>query len=107
LVVIELFAEGGIPMQKISPMKLGLAMGVVVGLGYLCWAVLVAAGWAQAMRDFMLWGHFIGPVLQVGPLAPATAAILVAFTGGAGFVAGVALGTIWNSLHSAGHGQPA
>jgi hypothetical protein len=88
-------------MRKISAMRLGLALGAVVGFGHICWAVLVATGWAQAVLDFVLWMHFIKPVLQVGPFVPATALILVVVTSGAGFVGGVVLGAAWNWLHRA------
>jgi hypothetical protein len=86
-------------MQKINALNLGLALGAVVGLWHVCWAVLVALGWAQALIDFILWMHFINPVLHVGPFVPGTAAILIVVTSATGFVAGYLLATAWNWLH--------
>lgn len=88
-------------MRKINAMKLGLAFGAVLGLWHLGWAVLVAAGWAQAVIDFVLWVHFIKPVLQVGAFVPTTAIILIVVTSAVGFVIGVVLGAVWNWLHRA------
>jgi len=88
-------------MQKINPVKLGLALGGVVGLWHLCWAVLVAVGWAQPVLDFLLWMHFIEPAFHVGPFAATTAFVLVAVTGAVGFVGGLFLAAAWNWLNRA------
>ena len=86
-------------MARISVLRLGLAFGGVVGLLHLLWALLVMVQAAQPVLDFVLWTHFIQPVLKVDEFAPATAVILVTVTGGVGFLAGCVLATIWNALH--------
>jgi thiamine transporter ThiT len=86
-------------MHKINGFKLGVAIGAVFGLSHLIWATLVAVGWAQAVLDFALRAHFIGPAPKIELFAIGTAATLVVVTSAAGFVIGVLLGAIWNWLH--------
>jgi len=85
-------------MKRINPVKAGVTFAVLIGGWHLCWAVLVALGWAQPLIDFIFWMHFIKPVYVVGPFDLGTAAILVAMTGVAGFVMAVVFSLIWNRL---------
>ena len=89
-------------MERLNPVKTGLAVGFLIGLFHLCWAILVALGWAQPVIDFMLHLHFIAPFIVVQPFAVGTAAVLVALTGGIGFVVGAVFAGCWNRLHPAG-----
>lgn len=88
-------------MRAINPVKAGVALGLVMGLFHLAWAVLVAIGWAQPIIDFVLKLHFIQPFVQIQPFDPATAASLVGLTAAVGFVIGAALALAWNQLHPA------
>jgi len=85
----------------ISVGKSGLVLGVVIGGYHLCWSALVAAGWAQAVIDFVFWMHFIKPVLVIEPFGIVKAVILLVVTAGLGFVAGSVFAWIWNALHRA------
>ena len=86
-------------MRAIDPIKTGLVLGALLGAWHFCWALLVAAGWAQAVVDFVLWMHFIKPIYVVAPFAIATAAVLIATTACVGFVFGFLFAVLWNHLH--------
>lgn len=86
-------------MSTINPFRIGLVLGVVIGLWHLSWSVLVAFGLAQPFIDFIFWMHFIKPVYVIQPFDPMTAAILVVVTAIMGFFIGAIFGMIWNWLH--------
>jgi len=89
-------------MRAMNPVKAGLAVGIILGLWHLCWALLVAPGLAQPMIDFVLRLHFIEPFLRIQAFDPVTAGAPVGLTAAIGFVVGAALALIWNQLHPAG-----
>jgi len=86
-------------MKAIHPVKAGLTLGALIGGWHLCWASLVALGWAQPFIDFIFWMHFIQPVYVVGPFVAARAVMLVAVTSGVGFVVGYVFALLWDKLH--------
>lgn len=86
-------------MRAIDPIKTGLVLGALLGGWHFCWALLVAAGWAQAVVDFVLWMHFIKPIYVIAPFAVGTAAVLVVVTACAGFVVGFLFAFLWNHFH--------
>ena len=83
-------------MQRISALNAGFAVGLFTGLFHAAWAALVAAGWAQALIDFVLRLHFIKPMFEIQPFSLGTAAFLVGLTTGVGFVLGFILALLWN-----------
>ncbi len=86
-------------MRAIEPIKAGLVFGILMGAFHLGWALLVAAGWAQAVVDFVLWMHFIKPIYLIAPFAVGTAAVLVAVTAATGFVLAFLFAILWNNFH--------
>ncbi len=86
-------------MKSIHPMKAAATLAVLVGGWHLCWSVLVALGWAQALINFIFWIHFIQPVYVIQPFSLGLAAGLVALTSFLGFTIGLVFATIWNRLH--------
>src|SRR5581483_808569 len=88
-------------MRAMSIGKAGLVVAIVFGAWHLCWSMLVAAGWAQAVSDFIFWMHFIKPIYLIEPFAMGRAAILLAVTAAIGFVFGAAFAGVWNAMHKA------
>ena len=86
-------------MGTISPNKVGLALGALIGGWHVVWALLVAAGWAQWVLNFAFWMHFLKPPYTVGPFSAAIAAILVVVTAAVGYVFGYIFGVLWNWIH--------
>jgi hypothetical protein len=86
----------------ISPWRTGVAFGAAVGIFHLAWAGLVAAGWAQAVIDFILGLHFIELSVHVAPFHAGTAVTLVALTSALGAIGGAVFAGLWNWLHDAG-----
>jgi hypothetical protein len=86
-------------MKAIDPVKAGLALGAVLGGFHLCWSLLVAMGWAQAVIDFIFWVHFIKPVYTIEPFNAGIAGILIVITSLVGFLLAFVFGLLWNRLH--------
>jgi hypothetical protein len=86
-------------MRAIDPIKAGLVLGALLGGLHVCWALLVAVGWAQSVVDFVLWMHFIKPIYVIVPFSIATAAVLVVVTACIGFAMAFLFGMIWNHFH--------
>ena len=86
-------------MQKISPLRTGLTVGLVLALWHLAWATLVATGWAQTVIDFVFWIHFYKPIMRVEPFDLGVAGLLVAIAGLFGFMVGAIVAVAWNRFH--------
>lgn len=84
--------------MRISPVRLGAIVAVLLALVHALWAGLVATGFAQPLLDFIFWAHFLNQPYQVQPFDMARAAILVGVTAAIGLVMGYVLGLIWNAL---------
>jgi hypothetical protein len=86
-------------MTTINPNKAGLVVGLILGGWHLLWALLVAAGFAQMLVDFIFWIHFFQRIIVVEPFDITRAFILVAVTAAIGYVIGYVFGVLWNRLH--------
>jgi hypothetical protein len=86
--------------MKISPVRIGLVLGLFLAVFHAAWAALVAAGWAQGLMDFVFWAHFITPPYHIEPFALARAGALIGFVFAVGLVLGVVGGWLWNRLAS-------
>jgi len=83
----------------ISSNKIGLVIGAVLAGWHALWALLVLAGWAQPLIDFVLWAHMIKPVYVVKPFDPAAAGVLLVIAATTGYLFGLAGAMVWNKLH--------
>ena len=83
----------------IRPANAGLVVGSFLGLWHLGWSLLVAAGAAQWLLDWVFYLHFMNNPLQVLPFDFGIAAALVSATFVVGFVVGSLLAVMWNALH--------
>jgi hypothetical protein len=87
--------------RQISLTKAGIVLGIVFGAWHLCWSILVAAGWAQPIIDFVFWMHFIKPVYVIEPFELPRMIILVAVTTALGAAIGALFAFVWNLFHKA------
>ncbi|OJU20704.1 MAG: hypothetical protein BGN95_08370 [Sphingomonas sp. 66-10] len=85
-------------MRHLSKLKSGVALGIVVGIGHLVWAMLIAFGAAKPVLDYILKLHFLEFTYMLAPFDAVTAMTLVAVTAGVGFVIGVTFAAVWNWL---------
>lgn len=83
-------------MNRIRPHMLGSALAGILAIWHMLWSLLVAAGVAQPVIDFIFRLHMISPVYKVDPFNAGTAAALVLVTGAIGYLAGWSLAFVWN-----------
>jgi hypothetical protein len=86
-------------MNTISPRKVALVLALFLGLWHAFWVILVAAGFAQPLMDFIFRMHFIKPIFVIEAFEPLRALGLIGITTVLGYVLGFVLGLIWNALH--------
>ncbi len=85
-------------MTAVSIPRAGLVLGVMIGGFHAVWAGLVAAGWGQALLDFIFRLHFIDSPYRVTAFDLPTAATLVAVTFALGILTGSILALAWNTI---------
>ena len=82
----------------VNPLRTGLVFGIFLALYHACWAALVAAGFAQALIDFVFWAHFITPPYHIEAFDLARAGILIGLTFAVGLVGGFVGALLWNAF---------
>lgn len=85
--------------SQIGINRTGLALSLVLGAVHLLWAILVAAGVAQPVMDFIFQLHFIRPVYVIEPFSFIRALALVLLTAASGYCIGVIFALLWNRFH--------
>jgi hypothetical protein len=92
-------------MKPVNARTVGYVFAVFLGTWHAFWALLVWAGAAQWLLDFVFRLHMIAPAYHVTVFSPLTAASLVAVTALIGFFFGWFAGWVWNYFagqHGAG-----
>ena len=87
-------------MVTVRPDRTALILAILLGSWHLVWALLVAAGWAQPLIDFIFWIHFVKPVYVIQKFNIGIALLLVGITAAIGYVIGWIFATLWNKLHT-------
>jgi len=87
-------------MVTIRPDRTALILAILLGSWHLVWALLVAAGWAQPLIDFIFWIHFVKPVYVIQKFNIGIALLLVGITAAIGYVIGWIFAVFWNKLHT-------
>ncbi len=85
-------------MGHVDPNRLGIVAAVMLTAWHGIWMVLVAAGMAQRVADFVLRMHAMRSEVVVEPFDAGMAALLLAGTAILGYVAGFASAALWNCL---------
>jgi hypothetical protein len=83
-------------MTRVQPHSAGFALGILLGAWHALWAVLVWAGAAQPVIDFIFQLHMITPPYKIAAFDPGLALALVLVTAIIGYVFGWAGAAIWN-----------
>lgn len=91
-----------LPRRKteINAFRAGIVLGTLLGSWHMCWAFLVALGWAQPVLDFLYQIHFMEPIFKVSAFDINKAGILVAITALSGFIFGYLFVYVWNTALS-------
>lgn len=93
-------------MTGTRPASIGFALGLLFAAFHAIWAMLVWAGAAQPLMDFIFHLHMIKPPYVIEPFNIGTAAALVLVTGAIGFVSGWFFGVLWNRVATPGSDRP-
>ncbi len=86
-------------MLTIRANRAALIFAILLGGWHLLWSVLVAAGWAQPLIDFIFWIHFIRPVYVIERFNIGIALLLIGVTATIGYAIGWIFAVLWNKLH--------
>jgi hypothetical protein len=81
-----------------KPLRVGLIFALFLALCHTMWALLVAAGWAQPVIDFLFWAHFTQPPYTIAPFSLGIALILVTVVSAIGFILGYIFAVIWDMV---------
>lgn len=79
--------------------KTGIAFGAFIALWHLLWSVLVVAGLAQGLINFIYMVHFLNNPFTVSAFNITTALTLIIVTAIVGYVFGWVFAYIWNWAH--------
>lgn len=82
--------------MQTNPVRLGLIVGLFIGIFHAFLAALFARGVAQPLMDFIFWAHFLKLHFAVQPFAPLRALLLVGLTFITGLTMGVIAALLWN-----------
>ena len=79
--------------------KVGLVLGLFIGLWHVAWSVLIAFGLAQPLLDFIYKIHSLNVPVTVMPFDLGHSVGLIIITFLVGYLVGYVFATIWNRVH--------
>lgn len=82
--------------MRLDGIRLGLTLGMVMGVLHLSWAALVASGRAGFVLDYLLSLHSLRAPIEITAFEPSRAVLLVVVAYAAGFVLGLLTALVWN-----------
>ena len=97
---IDLATGRELPINLLSLHKAGVFLGTLVAGCHLLWIVLVSAGWAQPLIDFVFWAHMVQPIYVIKAFDLRAALILLGMTFASGYALGFIGAILWNKLRS-------
>ncbi len=80
--------------------KVGLVFGSLFGGFHLLWSLLVLAGFAQPLLNFVFWAHMIQQSYTVLPFDLTAAGTLFIITALMGYVGGYVGTMVWKHFHA-------
>jgi hypothetical protein len=86
--------------MKLNPARVGVILGLLLGIFHAGWPALVATNWAQKAADFVFWAHFITPVHHIEPFEMGRGAILLVLVFSTGAIMGGVAAWPWNTFAS-------
>lgn len=84
---------------KLNKNKIGLTLGLFMGLMHAGWALMVSMGLAQKTLDAIYRVHFLNNPFVVSSFSPVRAVKLIVFTALMGYAMGFVFAFVWNRGH--------
>ncbi len=82
--------------DELNPKRTAIAVGTFAAAMHVIWAVVVAAGFAQGLIDWVTGLHFLNTAITVSAFDAVTASTLVATTFVVGAIVGWIFALSWN-----------
>ena len=86
-------------MKKLETGRVAVVVGLFLSGFHLFWTLLIIAGLAQWLLDFVFWMHMLANPYQVTGFSVTQALTLIVMTFGIGYVGGWIFAWLWNKLH--------
>jgi hypothetical protein len=87
-------------MGHVDVNRAGIVGAVILAGWHMAWSVLVAAGMAQRVMDFVYRLHSLKSDAVVQSFDPAMAGLLLLLTAGLGYLLGAGTAAMWNCLNA-------
>ena len=86
-------------MKELNTQAVALIFGFFLSGFHLLWSLLIMAGLAQPLLDWVYWLHMLNNPFRVAAFSFTTALWLIVVTFLVGYVAGWFFSLIWNKVH--------
>lgn len=86
-------------MKELNGNKVALTFGLFIGGWHLVWSLLIVAGLAQMLLDFIFWAHMIANPYKVTGFTLTQSLTLIVVTFIIGYIGGLIFAKVWNATH--------